>query len=72
MNKMIIGMILVIIVLLICVGYYLMSNYEENMPELSNNTRLLDYSNVPVTNWNEKTHEYKCQLGRVGVGERRP
>ena len=36
-----------------------MSSSEDNIPNLSDDTLLFDYSKQPITNWNENTQEYK-------------
>ena len=60
MNKnLVLIVVAVLIIILVGVGYYFMSGSEDNIPNLSNDTVLFDYSKQSTTNWNENTHEYK-------------
>ena len=59
MNKILIVLVTILIIILVVAGYYLISSSENNLPNITDETALFDYSNEPVTNWNENSHEYK-------------
>lgn len=59
MKKILIVSIVVVIVILVAVGYYFMPYYQLNIPDVTEDTVLFDYSSEPITNWNENAHEYR-------------
>ena len=59
MDKRIIAFIALIAVVLIAIGGYVLSNSNNIESEISDLNAYFDFSNEPVTSWDESTHEYK-------------
>ncbi|MDO5824610.1 hypothetical protein [Methanobrevibacter sp.] len=60
MNKILIACVAIVIIVLIAAGLNVIPYFDFYAPEdITQYTDLFDYSNKPITDWNDSSHEFK-------------